>query len=177
MSEKPAEIPHQVFREAFDHSPIGVAVVGRNNEWIYVNEACAEAFGYALAEWPHNRTWRDFTVDKDIDGDQASADPCLQRNGPDGYRLDKRYHRKNEGEWFWAKLIVHVVRDEEGEFLYFVSYIIPKERPAFQAALFAWALKHWKPVGAFVTFVVIALGWAFGFVSDEKFKALKEILF
>lgn len=176
MPDSP-QIPPKVFHEAFDAAPFGVAVVGRDNEWLYVNEALASTFGYALAEWPKERTWRDFTVDDDIDGDQKAVNECLQRNGPNGYTLDKRYHRKNAGEWFWAKLTVHVVRDSEGKFEYFVSYITPKERPGLQSALFAWALKNWKPIGATITFVVLVLGWVFGLIPDDKFHALRKILF
>lgn len=177
MSSCSNDIPCKVFKAAFDNAPWCVAVVGRDNEWLYVNEALAQTFGYALAEWPKERTWRDFTVDDDIDGDQKAVNECLQRDGPNGYTLDKRYHRKNAGEWFWAKLTVHVVRDSEGKFEYFVSYITPKERPGLQSALFAWALKNWKPIGATITFIVLVLGWVFGVIPDDKFHALRKILF
>ena len=172
-----SSIPGKVFSEAFDAAPFGVAVVGLNNEWLYVNEALAQTFGYALAEWPKDRTWRDFTVDDDIDGDQAAVNACLQRNGPDGYTLDKRYHRKNAGEWFWAKLTVHAVRDDDGNCQYFVSYVTPKERPGFQAALFLWAVRNWKPIGASLTAVVLVVGWVLGWIPDDKFHALRKILF
>lgn len=171
------DIPAKVFQQAFDSAPFGVAVVGAHNEWLYVNEALAESFGYALAEWPQKRTWWDFTCDQDRDGDQAAVNDCLQRNGSDGYSMEKRYIRKNPGEWFWAELTVDVVRDADGEFEYFISYIVPKDRPKLQAALFSWAIRHWKPIGGAITFAVIVLGWAFGLISDEKFEALRRILF
>lgn len=176
MSSDP-KIPEKVFRQAFDSAPFGVAVVGGNNEWLYVNKALAESFGYALAEWPKNRTWRDFTLDKDIDGDQAAVDECKKRNGPNGYSLEKRYHRKNEGEWFWAELTVDVVRADDGEFQHFISYIVPKGQPAIRAAMLLWLVKNWKPIGAAIVGGAISIGWAFGLISDEKFEALKELIF
>lgn len=176
MTEGNPEIPCKVFKQAFDHSPVGTAIVGADNEWLYVNEACAAAFGYGLLEWPHDRTWRDFTVDKDIDGDQQSVDACLQRNGLNRYTLDKRYHRKNEGEWFWAKLSVHVVRDEDGNFQYFVSYIEPKPRPPLSTAVLAVALKHWKPVSSVSAASFFIILWVLELITTEKLKKILEIL-
>lgn len=175
--ENKKDIPPKVFQEAFDHSPVGTAVVGRNNEWLYINESLASAFGFAIAEWPDDRTWRDFTIDKDIDGDQKAVNACLQRNGPSGYTLEKRYHGKNEGEWFWAKLTVCSVRDSKGELEYFISYIQPKPRPHLANALLALAIKNWKPVSAASTASFFMICWAFDLITTEKLKEILEIIF
>ncbi len=38
------------FRSAFDYAPIGMALVGDNDEWIKVNRAMCEIFGYSESE-------------------------------------------------------------------------------------------------------------------------------
>lgn len=167
--------PQSVFRHAFDHSPFGIAIVSGNNEWLYVNRSLAESFGYALQEWPKDRTWWDHTVDSDRDGDQAAVNACKETGGSDGYTMEKRYHRKKAGEWFWAELTVSVVRDEQGMFQYFVSYVVPIGRPARSAVLLSFMLANWKYCGAGSLVALVLILWAFGLITTDKAKELLNL--
>jgi len=170
------ELPDKVFRHAVARAPFGIAVVGGGNEWLYVNRALAESFGYALPEWPENRTWWDLTHDADRDGDQACVNACLLPNGPNGYTLEKRYNRKNPGEFFWAEVTVSVIRDNDGNFENFISFVVPTDRPAISATLATILISNWKPVSATSIGGFFLIAWAFGLISTEKLKQILEIL-
>ena len=174
MEEGKTKIASRVFKQAFDSAPVGIAIVGRDSHWLYVNDELCSIFGMAPLEFKQ-RTWRDFTVEADIDADQAQIDECLKRNGPDGYCMEKRYHRKNPGEWLWASLIVSVVRDADGNFEHFIKYVVPCTRPGASIVTWAWALKNWKPIGSAAASSFLFIGWAFGWISSEKLAMLKTI--
>lgn len=174
MESKALDFSPDVFKQSFDSAPIGIAVVGSDNKWLYVNEELCSIFGVAPLEIKR-RTWRDFTVDADIDADQAQIDECLKRNGPDGYCMEKRYHRKNPGEWFWASLVMSCVRDDDGNFQHFIKYVIPCSRPGAALVSWAWALKNWKPLGSVFGSGLLFIGWAFGWISSERLGVLKTI--
>ena len=169
-----SEIPPEVFLHSFDESPIGIAVVGAKNEWLYVNKELCRMFGYGPNAWPKDRTWRDFTMDQDIDDDQREVNACLQQNGPYGYSMEKRYHHKNPGEWFWAKLVVSVVRDSKGNFKYFVSYIAPTKRPGGATVLWMWALKNRKSVSSAFGSSILFVAWAFDWLSWDRIVSIKK---
>jgi PAS domain S-box-containing protein len=166
--------PAKVFQQAFDEAPIGIAVVSGEGQWLYVNEELCRIFGYAPSEI-QKRTWRELTYDADIEPDQQEVDKCRKRNGSDGYSMEKRYRRKNANEAFWASLVVSVVRNDDGEFENFISYVVPCARPAATVIGWAWALKNWKPIGSAVGSALVFLCWAFGWITDEKFEALKKL--
>lgn len=176
MQSEIPEIPASAFKHAFDQAPIGIAFVSRDAQWLYVNDEICEIFGYTPDEIKR-RTWRELTVDADIDADQMQVDRCLERNGLDGYSMEKRYRRKAPGETFWASLIVTALRDDDGELEMLCSYIVPCARPAAVAISWAWALKNWRPIGSAIASAIVFVAWAFGFLSDEKFETLKKLLF
>lgn len=168
------DIDPKVFKQAFDSSPIGVAIVGADGNWIYVNDELCHIFGMAPLSFK-SKTWRDFTAIPDIDDDQAQVDECLKKNGPDGYSMEKRYNHTAPGEWFWASLVVSVVRDDEGNFEQFISYVVPCSRPGAAIISFAWSAKNWKKVGASVSGFILGIGWILGWINSEKLAAIKKI--
>lgn len=174
MGTEREEFGLKLFKQAFDSAPIGIAIVGRDSEWQYVNEELCSILGLAPLEFK-NRTWRDFTVNEDIDADQAQVNECLKRNGSNGYCMEKRYHRKAPGEWLWASLVVSVVRDSDGNFERFISYIVPCSRPGVAVISLAWAVKNWKAIGSALSASILFIGWAFGWISSEKITAIKTL--
>jgi diguanylate cyclase (GGDEF)-like protein/PAS domain S-box-containing protein len=108
------------FRDAMDHSAIGMALVGLDGRWQRVNHALCEMLGYGEDELSA-LGFQDVTHPDDLAGDQALVDEILAGRRH-SYRLEKRYLHKS-GRAIWGLLAVSLVRDHEGEPLYFISQI------------------------------------------------------
>lgn len=175
MQQGKRAIPAKVFQQAFDSAPIGIAIVSGAGQWVYVNTELCEIFGYTPQEIKR-RTWRELTVDADIDPDQEQVDLCKKRNGLDGYSMEKRYTRKNPGEWFWSSLVVSVVRDDDGNFENFISYVIPCKRPGAAVISWVWVLKNWRPIGTAIGSALLFIAWAFGWIDGDKLEAFKKLI-
>jgi PAS domain S-box-containing protein len=106
------------FRGAFEHSPIGIALVGLNGDWLSVNAMICEILGYSEAELLKTH-FIEFTYPDDIDADVQLIEDCL-RGEISHYQLQKRYVHKS-GRLVEALLSVSLVRDAQGEPQYFVS--------------------------------------------------------
>ncbi|MBC7835375.1 MAG: PAS domain S-box protein [Phycisphaerales bacterium] len=110
----------QRFRQAFEHAPIGMALVAPDGRWLRVNPSLCALLGYSEAEL----LVLDFQTL--THPDDLGADLDLVRRTLAGdittYTMDKRYYRK-DGELVWALLAVSLVRDEGGQPAYFVSQI------------------------------------------------------
>lgn len=109
------------FRSAFDHAPIGLALVSPSGRWLRVNEALCRLVGYdedtLLAA-----SFQDITHPDDL-----ASDLHLVRDMLDGriqtYQLEKRYLHRN-GSMVPVLLSVSLVRDADGQPLYFISQIL-----------------------------------------------------
>jgi diguanylate cyclase (GGDEF)-like protein/PAS domain S-box-containing protein len=108
------------FRDAMDHSAIGMALVSLDGRWQRVNRALCEMLGYGEDELV-SLGFQDVTHPDDLAGDQALVDEILAGRRH-SYRLEKRYLHKS-GRVIWGLLAVSLVRDHEGEPLYFISQI------------------------------------------------------
>ena len=111
----------QRFRNAMDHSAIGMALVGLNGAWIRVNHALCDMLGYGMEELKE-LTFQTITHPDDLAADLDLVNDALAGR-IDNYRMEKRYFRK-DGSIVWALLAVSIVRDEaSGVPLYFVSQV------------------------------------------------------
>lgn len=108
------------FSKAFDHAPIGMALVSLNGEWIKVNRSLCKLLGYAENEFLQH-TFQDFTHPDDLDSDLELLKQLLAGK-IEMYSLEKRYFHADSRS-IWALLNVSLVRDEQGNPLYFVSLI------------------------------------------------------
>lgn len=108
------------FRRTFEGAPIGMALVAPDGGWIEVNDALCEMLGRRPDEL-RDLTFQDLTHPDDIDADMALLRETLAgtRNG---YTLEKRYLHA-DGSVVWGLLTVALLRDDDGEPLYFVSQI------------------------------------------------------
>jgi PAS domain S-box-containing protein len=110
----------QRFGQAFSHAPIGMALVSLKGAWIKVNRSLCDMMGYTEEEFLHH-TFQQFTYPDDLESDLTQLKQLLAGE-ISTYSMEKRYfHRK--GHLIWALLNVSLVRDENGEPLYFVSQI------------------------------------------------------
>jgi len=105
-------------RNAFEHAPIGMALVAPDGRWLSVNPALCRITGYAEDELLA-RTFADITHPDDLDADSALAARVLAGE-VDTYELDKRYVRRT-GEVVWVRLSVSIVRQPAAP--YFIAQI------------------------------------------------------
>ncbi|MBL7649855.1 MAG: PAS domain S-box protein [Candidatus Hydrogenedentes bacterium] len=109
------------FSSAFEHAPIGKALVSPEGRWIRVNRATCDFLGYSEAEL-QTKGFQDITHPDDLAADMEFVAQMLAGTIPN-YRMEKRYiHR--DGHLVWALLSVSLVRDHRGEPLYFISQIV-----------------------------------------------------
>jgi diguanylate cyclase (GGDEF)-like protein/PAS domain S-box-containing protein len=120
------------FRSVFDHAPIGVAVVSLDGRYLQVNRSLCEILGYPEEEL-QALTWQEITHPDDLATSLAYAHRIKEGKCPK-YHLDKRFLNA-DGHTVWASLNVSLVKDSEGEPLYFVSQIqdITKRKRAEEA--------------------------------------------
>jgi PAS domain S-box-containing protein/diguanylate cyclase (GGDEF)-like protein len=108
------------FRLAFDDAPIGIALVSPRGEWLRVNRRLTEMIGYSEADL-FGSTFQDITHPDDLDTDLEHVQAVLAGKIRT-YDMEKRYVRA-DGSLIWILLSVSLVRDEQGEPLYFISQI------------------------------------------------------
>ncbi len=123
------------YATAFEHAPIGIALVGLDGGWIHVNRALCELFGYRNAEL------RAFDFQKITHPDDLDADLALVRETVagtrSGYEMEKRYvHR--DGHIIWTQLSVTLLREADGQPVHFISHIQDiSDRKTFESRLLA----------------------------------------
>ena len=108
------------FRSIFDHAPIGVAMVNLEGRYLQVNRSLCEILGYTEEEL-QSLTWQEITHPDDLVASLAFARRIVEGKFPK-YHLEKRFVHA-DGHTVWASLSVSLVRDAEGEPLYYVSQI------------------------------------------------------
>jgi PAS domain S-box-containing protein len=108
------------FRAAFDFSHIGLSIISLSGQFIEVNEALCEIYGYSEAELLTMR-FHDVThpedLAKNLEYFQQSKDGDIQT-----YSLEKRYIRK-DGQIIWGILTAALILDDSGAPLYYVSQV------------------------------------------------------
>ncbi|MDR3384712.1 diguanylate cyclase [Cupriavidus basilensis] len=109
------------FRQAMEHSAIGMALVGLDGRWLQVNRAICDLLGYdaaELAELP----FPTITHPDDLVPDLHQVERLLAGE-IESYRIEKRYRHK-DGRYRWALLAVSLVHDENtGKPLHFISQV------------------------------------------------------
>jgi len=108
------------FSGAFEHAPIGVALVSPEGRWLKVNRALCELVGYSQAELL-TRSFQDITHPEDLEVDLEYVRRMIAGEIR-SYQMEKRYiHR--QGHLVPALLNVSLVSDGEGRPRYFISQI------------------------------------------------------
>ena len=108
------------FFEAFEHAPIGVALVSPEGRWLKVNRALCALVGYSEAELL-TRTFQDITHPEDLGVDLENVRRMLAGEIR-SYEMEKRY-RHARGHLVTVRLHVSLVRDSQEQPRYFVSQI------------------------------------------------------
>ena len=119
-AEKALKESEQRFASSFRDAAIGMALVGLDGRWLQVNPAMCKMLGYP-EEGLLGKTFQDVTHPDDLNADLEHMRRTLVGE-IDTYGMEKRYvHR--EGRVVWGLLSASLVRDDEGEPLYFIAQI------------------------------------------------------
>jgi PAS domain S-box-containing protein len=110
----------QRFKNAFEFSPLGMALVSLEGPFLKVNQRLTEILGYSEAELLA-LDFQTITYPDDLEPDLRQAERLVAGEIPT-YTVEKRYFRK-DGGIVWTLLSVSVVRDTSGKALYYVSQI------------------------------------------------------
>jgi diguanylate cyclase (GGDEF)-like protein/PAS domain S-box-containing protein len=111
MSKSAPECARQqeLFELAFVNAPIGMALVGRQGEWLRVNEHLCTLLGYSEDELLHT-TFQALTHPDDID---PAALTDLREGRLERYSIEKRY-RHRSGGWVSAQISTAPLRGPDG---------------------------------------------------------------
>jgi PAS domain S-box-containing protein len=108
------------FSSAFEHAPIGMALVSLEGRWLKVNQALCDFVGYMPGELAE-KSFQDLTHPEDLEADLTHVRELLEGK-INSYHMEKRYFHKR-GHIVWVNLGVSLARNRENEPLYFISQI------------------------------------------------------
>ncbi len=110
----------QRFRAAFESSAIGMGLMTLDGDILAVNAAVCQMSGYTEEELRgRNDRQNVYPPDADV-GMDLFAEMLAGKRGY--YSVERRYVRKN-GEVFWARLTLSLVRDAQGAPAYLVGMV------------------------------------------------------
>lgn len=110
----------ELFRSAFDHAAIGMALVSTAGQFLQVNRSLCEIIGYSEQELLAT-TFQAITYQDDLAADRRHVERMLAGD-IHSYQLEKRYLHKL-GHLVWGLLSVSLVRDAQGSPQYFVAQV------------------------------------------------------
>ena len=116
----PLSVSSEVLRFAFARSPSGMTISALDGRWLWVNEAYCRMLGYEASELLR-RSHREVTHRDDVGGDNEFVADALAGKR-ESLEREKRYVRK-DGSVVWARVLAQVIRDADGEPMYFISHV------------------------------------------------------
>jgi len=96
----------ELFQKAFEHSAVGMVIVGQDGVPVFHNPAMVRMLGYSEEEFSRLSV-HDVTHPDDI-GANIEAYGKLRAGECDSYTLDKRF-RKADGTWLWGRVTVSML--------------------------------------------------------------------
>ena len=111
--ETALEESERKYRATFDTALVGIDLVDRNGHFLEVNTTLSQFLGYTPDEL-RRLTILDVTYPEDADGSRQMHE-AIVRGETDGYRLEKRYVRK-DGKIVWADTAVSAIRETDGRY-------------------------------------------------------------
>ena len=108
------------FASTFEQAAVGLAHVGLDGRWLYVNENICQIVGYSREELMQ-KTFQEITHPDDLETDLEYVRQMLS-DEIDRYTMEKRYIHKN-GTEIWIRLTVSLHRKPDGTPDYFIAVI------------------------------------------------------
>ncbi|WP_316810883.1 PAS domain S-box protein [Pedobacter heparinus] len=108
------------FKQAFEHSLIGMALISPEGRWEKVNKSLCQILGYTEAEMKA-LTIQDITYPEDLKGSLAVLND-LAKGEIEEVKYEKRYVHKN-GSAIWVVIAATMLYDSNGQPLHYVSQI------------------------------------------------------
>ena len=109
----------QLFKIAFNHSSIGMALVSPDGKWLDANPSLARILGFEKEELLRG-DFQNITHPDDLARDLELVSECMEGKR-DSYEIEKRYFHK-DGNVIWTLLTVSLIR-ENGRPSFFISQI------------------------------------------------------
>jgi len=106
----------------WDRSPIIIALIDENGSFVYVNHQAQHFWEYTEAEL-RKKSWKDITHPEDLPAD-IKMHELLRAGKIPHYTMCKRYITKS-GRVVWASLNVHLLKDSNDNFMYYLSQVVP----------------------------------------------------
>ncbi len=108
------------FRTAFENANVGVCLISTDGDILKVNGAMCQMFGYSHQELEQ------MNINSIAHPDDLEISPTFIKNAISGEtnqaNFDKRYIQK-QGHVIWGHVSISLVRDTQGEPLYFISHV------------------------------------------------------
>jgi len=120
MAQRTSKVTEGRFQLAFEHSPMGMAIVDFDYRMRRVNRALCTALGYEADELL-KRKFTEITHPDDVQRDRLLADQLFRGEIP-SYRLEKRFITK-EGTIAWLDLTALLVRTRRGKPVYGLAMV------------------------------------------------------
>ena len=108
------------FRQVFELSPIGKALIGLDGRYLEANAAMCDLTGYSMYDL-HELNFADVTHPDDLADDLAGMG-MLVDGKKDTYTVEKRLLTANGGV-VWASKLTSLIRDDHGAPVYFVAHL------------------------------------------------------
>lgn len=108
------------FRQTFEHSLIGMAIVSCSGKWLRVNESLCQFLGYREDEL-QAMTMQEVTHPDDLEKSMRLL-AMLNDGSTENIKLEKRYIHK-DGSIIWVMLAATMLKDRSGEPLHYVSHM------------------------------------------------------
>ena len=120
-SERALSASEELFRTAFENSPVGMSLISLEGKILQVNRSFAGMLRYSIEELQRMH-FKEFTHPEDA---HIGRDDVLQMLGNNGNStvFEKRYLTK-AGETVWAHVNSALLKDSTGQPLYFITQIL-----------------------------------------------------
>lgn len=121
IPEEALRMKAQAFSGNFENAAVAMAILDSAGKWLKVNRELCHILGYTKEAF-YKLSIRDITHPDDCEADLNLLKEIF-KGTRDNYRIEKRYFHK-DGHILYVILAVSVIRDHNGDVLYFVSQIV-----------------------------------------------------
>jgi two-component system sporulation sensor kinase A len=110
----------ELFSQVFEYSPIGMALLSAQGNWLQVNSSLCRITGYSESDFL-GMTLQDITHPEDLETTRQVNNQFLDEK-IDSFQMEKRFIHKN-GSTVWVLLAINCMRDDNRLPLLFITQI------------------------------------------------------